>query len=496
MICGRILMPRSKLATARGLDSRTLGSTLGELLDLEGSDEDDLYEAMDWLLLRQRRIEDELAKRHLCEGTLTLYDLTSTYSEGRHCSLARFGHNRDGKKGKLQIVFGLLCDNEGRPIAVEVFEGNTSDPMTVASQVSKVKERFGLERLVLVGDRGMITSARIRQDLKPAQGIDWITALRAPAIRNLVKGGALQLSLFDEKDLAEITSPLFPGERLVACKNPLLAAERSRKREDLLRATERELAKINEAIHRERRPLRGRVAITLRVGKVLGRFKMRKHFSFDIGKAHLRYARKEERIAAEAALDGIYVVRTSVPKTMQSSEETVHWYKQLAVVERAFRSIKTVDLKARPINHHKADRVRAHVLLCMLAYYVEWHMRKALAPLLFDDDDRTAAESRRPSIVAAAQPSERAQRKATTKLTEDGTPVHSFQSLLSDLATIAKNRVAPRIKDALSFDKVTLAHASTAQGVRTSRRELPNVGSAKHPQIEIPPERREDAPGG
>ena len=352
-------------------------------------------------------------------------------------------------------MFGLLCDKEGRPIAVEVFEGNTGDPMTVASQVNKVRERFGLERLVLIGDRGMITSARIRDDLRPAPGIDWITALRAPAIARLVKGGALQLSLFDQKDLAEIASPDFPGERLVVCKNPLLAEERARKRREMLDATERELSKIADAISRPKRALRGRTTIALRVGKVLGRFKMQKHFSVRISKASLHYERKRERIAAEAALDGIYVVRTSVPASLLSSEDAVRWYKQLAVVERAFRSIKTVDLKVRPIGHRKADRVRAHVFLCMLAYYVEWHMRKALAPLLFDDDDRAGGEARRASVVAPAQRSERAERKARTKRTDDGAPVHSFQTLLRDLATIAKNLVRPRIMDAPSFDKIT-----------------------------------------
>ena len=455
MICARILEPCSKLATARSLDAATLQSTLGELLGLEWSDEDDLYEAMDWLLPRQTRIENEFAKRHLSEGTLALYDLTSTYFEGRRCPLAKLGHSRDGKRGELQIVFGLLCDKEGRPIAVEVFEGNTGDPMTVASQVKKVRERFGLERLVIIGDRGMITSARIRLDLRPATGIDWITALRAPAIARLVKDGSLQLSLFDEKDLAEIVSPDFPGERLMACKNPLLAEERGRKRRELLAATERALSKIADSVNRAKRPLRGRTAITLRVGKVLGRFKMQKHFSVRIGKASFRYERRQERIDAEAALDGIYVVRTSVPKEHLSSEAAVRWYKQLAVVERAFRSLKTVDLKVRPIGHHKADRVRAHVFLCMLAYYVEWHMRKALSPMLFDDDDPAGGEARRASVVAPAQRSERAEQKALTKRTDDGAPVHSFQTLLRDLATIAKNQVKPRIKNAPSFDKIT-----------------------------------------
>ena len=455
MICSRVLDPRSKFATARSLDAATLHSTLGELLGLEWSDEDDLYEAMDWLLPRQPQIEDALAKRHLSEGTLALYDLTSTYFEGRRCPLAKLGHSRDGKKGKLQIVFGLLCDQEGRPIAVEVFEGHTGDPMTVASQVQKVRERFGLQRLILIGDRGMITSARIREDLRSVTGIDWITALRAPTIARLVKDGALQLSLFDEKDLAEIVSPDFPGERLVACKNPLLAEERRRKREDLLEATERRLARIAAAINRGKRPLRGRTAIALQVGRALGRFKMQKHFTVRIGKASLHYERRQERIAAEAALDGIYVVRTSVPAAQLSSEAAVRAYKQLAVVERAFRSMKTVDLKVRPIGHHKADRVRAHVFLCMLAYYVEWHMRKSLASMLFDDDDRVAAEARRTSVVAPAQRSASAEEKARTKRTDDGSSVHSFQSLLRDLATVAKNQVKPRIMDAPSFDKIT-----------------------------------------
>ena len=455
MVCSRVLDPRSKLATARSLDAATLHSTLGELLGLEWSDEDDLYEAMDWLLPRQPQIEDALAKRHLSEGTLALYDLTSTYFEGRRCPLAKLGHSRDGKKGKLQIVFGLLCDQEGRPIAVEVFEGHTGDPMTVASQVQKVRERFGLQRLILIGDRGMITSARIREDLRSVTGIDWITALRAPTIARLVKDGALQLSLFDEKDLAEIVSPDFPGERLVACKNPLLAEERRRKREDLLEATERRLARIAAAINRGKRPLRGRTAIALQVGRALGRFKMQKHFTVRIGKASLHYERRQERIAAEAALDGIYVVRTSVPAAQLSSEAAVRAYKQLAVVERAFRSMKTVDLKVRPIGHHKADRVRAHVFLCMLAYYVEWHMRKSLASMLFDDDDRVAAEARRTSVVAPAQRSASAEEKARTKRTDDGSSVHSFQSLLRDLATVAKNQVKPRIMDAPSFDKIT-----------------------------------------
>lgn len=455
LIAARILSPRSKLATARTLDPATMENTLGEVLGLDSVDEDALYASMDWLLARQQSIEDSLAKRHLVDGTLALYDLSSTYFEGRKCPLAKLGHSRDGKKAKPQIVFGLLCDPEGRPIATEVFEGNTGDPKTVSSQVKKLRERFCLKRVVLVGDRGMLTSARIREDLQPAEGIEWITALRAPAIRKLVDGGQLQLSLFDKKDLAEISSPDFPGERLVVCKNPLLADERARKRRELLAATEKELDKVVAATKRERRPLRGKVRIGLRVGKVLGRFKMKKHFRLVIGTASFRYERKLDSIQKEAALDGLYVIRTGVDAERLTSEQVVRWYKQLAVVERAFRSIKTVDLKVRPIHHRKAERVRAHVLLCMLAYYVEWHMRRALAPVLFDDEDKPAGEKRRKSVVAPAMRSENAEEKAFTKRTSDGAPVHSFQTVLRDLSTIAKNRVQPRLAGAEPFDMTT-----------------------------------------
>jgi transposase len=453
MICARLLDPCSKLATVRELNSETLTSTLGECLELGEISEDELYEAMDWLVARQERIEERLAKRHLAEGIFALYDVTSTYFEGRKCPLARFGHSRDGKRDKLQIVFGMLTDPKGCPVAVEVFEGNTGDPKTVASQVKKLRERFGLERLVLVGDRGMITSARIREDL--GSGIDWVTALRAPAIAKLVDSGSLQLGLFDDRDLAEITDPAYPGERLVVCRNPLLAEERSRKREDLLRATERELAKVATATVRARNPLRGKAAIALRVGKVLGRFKMKKHFRLEIGEDSFRYERDQKRIDREAALDGIYVIRTSVSAELLSAEDAVRSYKNLAAVERAFRSLKSVDLKVRPIHHHLADRVRAHVLLCMLAYYVEWHMRERLAPMLFDDDDKPEAEQLRRSIVAPAQRSRKAQSKARTKRTENGGPVHSFQTLLKDLATVAKNCVRANTAGESTFDVIT-----------------------------------------
>ncbi len=455
MIVARILEPRSKLATARALGAETLHSTLGEVLEVETADEDVLYAAMDWLLKRQERIEQQLAARHLSAGTLVLYDVTSTYFEGRHCPLARLGYSRDGKKGKLQIVFGLLTSSEGCPVAVEVFEGNTADPKTVSSQVAKVRERFGLQTLVLVGDRGMLTSARIREDLRTRPGIDWITALRAPAVRKLAEAGVLQPGLFDERDLAEIASPDYPGERLIVCRNPLLAEERARKREDLLAATERELDKIAAATQRARRPFRGKARIAMRVGKVLGRFKMGKHFRLQIARQSFRYARHAERIAAEAALDGIYVIRTSVARQTLGPEDTVRAYKQLSTIERAFRSLKSVDLKVRPIHHHKADRVRAHVLLCMLAYYVEWHMRRALAPILFDDHDKQAGESLRRSIVAPAQRSPEAQAKARTKRTRDGQPVESFQSLLADLATIVKNQNRAKGAPALQFETIT-----------------------------------------
>jgi transposase len=441
MIVARIVEPRSKLALARGLDPQTATSSLAETLALAAADEDDLYAAMDWLLERQSRIEKRLAARHLAEGAVVLYDITSTYFEGRSCPLAKLGHSRDERSGNLQIVFGLLTNSEGCPIAVEVFEGNTADPKTVAAQVKKLRERFGLRQLVLVGDRGMLTSARLREDLQTAEGLDWITALRAPQIQKLVVTGVLQLSLFEEKDLGEITHPDYPGERLIACRNPLLAAERARKREDLLAATEKALARVQAATERGRRALRGNAAIGLAVGRVLGRYKMAKHFQISIADDKFSYQRDEAHIATEAALDGIYVVRTSVKVETASAEQTVRYYKDLSKVERAFRSFKSVDLKVRPIHHHLADRVRAHVFLCMLAWYVEWHMRQALAPILFDDHQPAASKSARESIVAPARRSAEALLKVQRKQTEDGLPVHSFQTLLADLRTIARNTV-------------------------------------------------------
>jgi transposase len=455
MITARVLDPRSKLATARGLGSETLFTSLGEELALEVLDVDELYAALDWLLSRQASVEKALAKRHLHEGTLVLYDLSATYFEGRCCPLAQLGHAADGKRGKLQIVFGLLCNAEGCPIAVEVFEGNTGDPKTVASQVEKLRQRFGLHRLVLVGDRGVLTEARLRQDIRPREGLSWITALRAPAIRQLVERGSLQLSLFDERDLAEISDAKYPGERLIVCRNPALAAERARKREALLQATEQELDRIVAATTRPKRALRGKDRIGLRVGKVVGKYKVAKHFEIEVGDAGFRYRRKAEAIEAEAALDGIYVLRTDVPREQLGADDTVRSYKSLSVVERAFRSLKTIDLKVRPIHHHLADRVRAHVFLCMLAYYVEWHMRQALAPILFDDDDKAAAEAARQSVVQSAQRSAKAHAKAHTKRTDEGLPVHSFRTLLQDLSTLVKDRIRPKLAGAPEFDKLT-----------------------------------------
>jgi len=441
MIVARILAPQSKLATARGLGPDTASTSLGTTLDVEAADADALYAAMDWLLHRQPRIEAALAARHLAEGTLVLCDLTSTYFEGHTCPLAQFGYSRDGKKGKGQIVVGLVCNAAGCPVAIEVCSGNTGDPTTLAPQLQKLRQQFHLQRIILVGDRGLLTDARICEELQPVAGLDWITALRGPSIQQLVATGSLDLTRFAETDLLECTDPTYPQERLIACRNPLLAAERARKREALLQATERELDTIAQATTRPKRRLTGEAAIALRVGQVRNRFKMGKHFQIAITDTQLRYTRDTQSIATEAALDGVYVVRTSVSDALLSPASTVGAYKSLAGVERAFRSLKTVDLYVRPIGHRLAERVRAHVFLCMLAYYVAWHMRQALAPLLFDDDDKAAGEARRASVVAPAQRSPKAQRKAHTQRTDDGMPVHSFQTLLQDVATVAKNRI-------------------------------------------------------
>ena len=455
MIVARIIEPTSKLATARGLHCDTLHHSLGEMLHLDSADETELYQAMDWLVPQQSRIEQALAKRQLSQGGLVLYDLTSTYFEGRHCPLAKLGHSRDDKSGKLQIVFGLLTNAAGCPVAVEVFTGNTSDPKTVAAQVNKLRQQFGLSDMVLIGDRGMITSARIREDLPASHGIQWISALRATQIQKLATGGQLQLSLFDETDLVEIAHPDFPGERLIVCFNPLLAEERARKRPELLAATEKQLEKIAAATQRRKRPLRGKQNIGLRAGKILNRYKMGKHFQLRIEEDSFHYQRKTANIEREENLDGIYVIRTSVKKEVLSSQQVVASYKSLSGVERAFRSLKTVDLQVRPIHHRLPERVRAHILLCMLAYYVEWHMRQLLAPILFDDDDKAQAQAARASIVAPAQRSASAKLKALSKQTADGIKVHSFQTLIGDLATIVKNRIQPTNKNFVAFEMLT-----------------------------------------
>ena len=465
LVAARILRPGSKLAAARGLAAETACDSLGGTLGLEEIGEDDLYAAMDWLLERQEAIEGRLAKRRLAEGTRVLYDLTSVYLEGRKCPLAKRGHSRDGKRGKLQVEFGLLCDGDGCPVAVEAFEGSASDPMTLGAQIEKLKGRFGLKRVVLVGDRGMLTEARIREEVKPA-GLHWISALRAPAIRALVESGAVQMSLFDETDLVEVQSDAYPGERLMVCRNPLLAEERARKREDLLAATERLLDPIVAAARREKRRLAGQDKIALRVGKVIGRYKMAKHFELEIKDDSFGYRRDEASIAREAALDGLYVIRTSLAESALDAAGTVRAYKRLSAVERAFRSLKTVDLKVRPVFHYTAQRVRAHILLCMLAYYVEWHMRQWLQPLLFDDEDPAGAEAARPSPVTPAKVSKSAQAKARSKRNAQGLPVHSFRTLLADLATIAKNQVVPRLPGAQPFTAVTRPTALQAEALR------------------------------
>jgi len=464
LIASRLVSPASKLATARDLAADTACSSLGRLLQLGAVDEVELYRALDWLGARQAAIEGALARRHLKDGALVLYDVSSSWLEGRCCELARFGYSRDGRKGKLQIVYGLLCAADGCPVAVEVFEGNTADPMTLSAQIDKLKERFGLSRVVLVGDRGMITSARIRDELRPA-GLDWITALRAPQIRALVDAGAFQLSLFDERDLAEITAPDFPGERLVVCRNPLLAEERTRKREDLLHATEAALTKLADQIARGTGPT-GQDKIARGVGRIENRYKLAKLFDITVAEDGFTFGRNHARIADEARLDGFYVIRTSVEDKALAAENVVGAYKCLARVERAFRSLKTVDLHLRPIHHWLAPRVRAHVFLCMLACHVEWHMRERLKPILFDDDDPAAAARERTSIVAPAQPSPAALRKRASKLTANGGPVHSFQSLLRDLATCTLNEMTTTLNAAYSFTLVATPTPIQAQAFR------------------------------
>ena len=474
MTVAQVIAPDSKLAIARGLRDETAASSLGEVLHLGSCDEDDLYAAMDYLHGRQDAIQDALAARHLAGGTLVLYDVSSAAFEGRTCPLGAIGHPKDGVRGRLQIVYGLLTSPEGIPVAIEVFKGNTGDPATVAAQVTKVKDRFGITKVVLVGDRGMLTAARLREDVAPAH-LDWITALRAPQVKKLVRGGDLQLTLFDQTDLAEITSPDFPGERLVACKNPFLEAERARKRESLLAATEADLAKIAAACTRTRAPLRGKDKIAVRADRVLTRRKVAKHFTVQITDDSIRYARDQDSIAAEAALDGIYVLRTSVQASDLDSGGVVSSYKALAQVERAFRAFNT-DLDIRPIRHRTEDRVRAHVFLRMLSYYLSWHLQARLAPLLFTDDDKPAAQAARPSPVAPAARSPRALAKAATKQTPGDLPVHSFATLLADLATICLNTIAPGRPRPARLPARHHPYRPAAAGLRAARRQPPPRG--------------------
>ena len=437
MLVARVLEPASKLATHRLLHDDTASCSLGHVLDVGQCSADDLYPALDWLHGAQPHIERRLARAHLTGSTLVLYDLTSTWLTGRCCELAARGHSRDGKRDDPQIVFGLVCTSEGCPIAVEVFKGNTADPATVAAQVAKLKERFGIERIAWVGDRGMLTSARIEQVLKP-QGMDWVSSLRAPQIAQLAaEHGPFQPSLFDERNLIEMTSEHFPGERLVVCRNPALTEARARKRLELLAATEADLAKIGAATQRARNPLRGEQRIALRVGRVIERFHMAKHFELTITDTALSWRRKDEAIAAEAALDGLYVIRTSLSARQLDGPAAVAAYKSLAHVERAFRSMKTVELQVRPVFHYNAERVRAHVFLCMLAYYVAWHMRVRLKPMLFDDEYLDEASASRASPVLKAVRSEHARAKDASKRTDDGLPAHNFKTLLQDLATLS-----------------------------------------------------------
>jgi hypothetical protein len=454
MICQRVLEPGSKLACARQLAQ----STLAEELGVEGSDADDLYAALDWLSERQGRIEDRLARRHLAEGELVLYDVSSSYFEGRTCPLAERGYSRDGRRGSLQIVYGLLCDREGRPIAVEVFAGSLHDDKTVPAQLQKLRERFRLSRLVLCLDRGMVTEANL--EALRVEGIAWITALKAPQVKRLARRQVLQPSLFDQLNLAEIESPDYPGERLVVCRNPLVADDRRRRREELLAATERELAPIRKRV--QAGTLAGKAEIGLAVGAVANRYKVKKHFLFEIDEERFDYRRDQERIAEEAALDGIYVLRTSAPASELDGAEVVRSYKQLAEVERAFRTLKSIELEIRPINHRHAERVRAHVFLCMLAYYLEWHLRRAWAELTFEDERPPLAAD----PVAKAERSPEAKRKARQKRTATGQPCHSFRTLLRELALIA------RTTNRITGTDATFTKVANASGVQRRALEL------------------------
>ncbi len=456
MIASRIINPASKLATVRGIRRETAHSSLGELLGLSHGDRNEYYEALDWLLSKQIDIENSLASRHLKNGSLILYDLTSTYVEGTECSLAAYGYSRDKKKGKQQIVFGILCNQEGCPIAVEVFKGNSLDSLTLGQQISKVRQRFGISQVVWVGDRGTITNANIVDELKAKEGLDWITALTKNQIRKLAEVDQIQLGLFDEQDVIEIESNDYPGERLIACLFPLIAEKNAIVREELLLSTEKELDKIKTATQREKRALKGKDKIGLRVGKVLNKFKVGKLFEIEITESYFSYRRKTEVINREKILDGVYLIRTSVESEKMDAAQTVRAYKGLSKVEQAFRCLKTIDLKVRPIYHYLDHRVKGHIFLCFLAYYVEWHMRQALAPILFEEEDQENSESSDLEQLLKYQPSPIAKQKAGNKRNQENLPVHSFSTLLDDLATITHNKIQINLQEErVTFDKIT-----------------------------------------
>ncbi|ELP56408.1 transposase DDE domain protein [Microcystis aeruginosa TAIHU98] len=452
MIVARIINPKSKLATARGFNSETCSQSLGQLLDLEKADEDELYNALDWLLEKQEKIEKHLAIKHLESGTLVLYDVTSTYLEGNGCELGKYGYNRDKKKGKTQIVFGLLCSAKGCPIAVEVFEGNTSDGATLSGQIEKVRKGWGIENVVWVSDRGILTNSKIKELVKPIEGLDYITGLTKPQIRKLAEVEVIQLGLFDQVNLVEFESEDYPDERLIACRNPLIAQKNQLQREALLEAVEKELDLIVQATQREKRALKGQDKIALRVGKILNQFKVNKYYNLEITEEGFSYQRQRELIAQETALDGVYVLRTSLESTLMDAATTVKAYKSLSQVEEAFRCYKSIDLKVRPIYHYQGDRVKAHIFLCMLAYYVEWHLKQCLAPLLFEDEEIDDGSL---NVIKASR-SESAQSKERKKRNQENFPVHSFRTLLEDLGTICLNTVECTIREgSYRFSKIT-----------------------------------------
>jgi transposase len=447
MIISRIIKPQTKLATTRSWHD----STLAELLNIEDADEDELYNAMDWLVKKQPLIEKKLSDRHLKKSSIALYDVSSSYYEGSCCTLAAYGYNRDRKKGKCQITYGLIVDSQGRPISVQVYEGSKSDTKTVDDQIKKLKEQFGLEHFIFAGDRAMITQARV-ENLKRLGGIDWISALRSSSIKKLVESGDLQLSLFDEQDIAEITSDDYPGERLIVCKNPYLARERAQKRDVLLAKTEEALSGL------ARRVAAGKLKEEAKIGQALGRvankYKMAKHFKFNVARERFSYSRIKEKIENEASLDGIYVIRTSVPKEKLSSGDVVSSYKRLSLAERAFRTLKGMDLKIRPIHHRVEERVRAHIFICMLSYYLEWHLRDAWKSLLFDDEHPSGHQGGSPVLPAIR--SEAAANKANTKKLPDGSAVHSFNTLISKLGAVVLNDARiPAIPKIPSFTIIT-----------------------------------------